>query len=119
MTVEALLRALRWVGYAESHARRAYASVIRADVDSARELLRRIRRGDVEDRFRLRDVYRNGWARLGDREPAQRAADLLRDFDYLRVEREETAGRRTECYRIHPKLLAEAREFLRNANRAN
>jgi putative DNA primase/helicase len=115
VTAEALLRALRWADYAEPHARRAYASVIRADADVARELLRRIRRGEVGDGFRLRDVYRNGWTKLGQPEQAKKAADLLCDFDYLRVEREETAGRWTERYRVHPKLLAEAAEYSRKA----
>ncbi len=115
----AFMRALQWVSYAESHANRAYASVMRADLDAARELLRRIRHGEVNDGFRLRDVYRNGWARLGDREAAKKAADLLCDFDDLRSEEERTAGRWTERYRIHPKLIAEALEYSRKAARGN
>jgi hypothetical protein len=110
---DAFIRALRWADYADSHAQRAYASVMRADLDAARELLKRIRRGEIQVGFRLRDVYRNGWARLGDREAVKKAAELLCDFDYLRGEEERTPGRWTERYRIHPKLLAEALEFQR------
>ncbi len=85
--------------------------MIRADVDGARELLRRIRRGEVADGSRLRDVYRNGWARLSQPEQAKKAADLLADFDWLRREQEQTAGRWTERYRAHPELLRTAREY--------
>lgn len=115
VTAEALLRALRWADYAESHARRAYASVIHADADGARELLRRIRRGEIGDGFRLRDVYRNGWTRLADTEHAKKAADWLCDSDYVDREQDKTAGRWTERYRVHPKLLAEAAEYLKKA----
>jgi hypothetical protein len=115
VTSGSLMRALDWALYAESHARRAYASVIQADADTARELLRRIRRGEVDDGFRLRDVYRNGWARLGQSDQVKKAAEQLCDHDYLRSEREQTPGRWTERYRIHPKLLAEAREYSRKA----
>jgi hypothetical protein len=116
---DALVRALGWVQYAESHARRAYASVIRADAEAARELLRRIRRGEVEDGFRLRDVYRNGWARLGQADQARKAVEMLCDFDYLKAESEQTSGRWTERYRVHPKVLAEAREFSEKCSAAN
>jgi putative DNA primase/helicase len=111
---DAFMRALQWADYADSQAGRAYASVMRADVDAARELLRRIRRSEVADGFRLRDVYRNGWARLGDRGAAQKAADLLADFDYLRREEDRTPGRWTERYRLHPLLVAQALEFSRS-----
>jgi putative DNA primase/helicase len=111
--IDALRRALQWADYAESHAKRAYASVIRADAAGARELLRRMRRGEIKDGFRLRDVYRNGWARLGQPEQAKKAAELLCDFDYLRAESEPTGGRWTERYRVHPMLLADAAEYLK------
>ncbi len=115
VSTDALLRALEWTRYAESHARRAYASVIRADVDGARELLKRIQKGAVSDGFRAREVYRNGWARLGQPEQVKQAAELLAEFDYLREEREETLGRWTSRYFINPRVLAEAREYFRTA----
>ena len=114
--IDALRRALQWADYAESHAKRAYASVIRADAAGARELLRRIRRGEIKDSFRLRDVYRNGWARLGQPEQAKKAAELLCDFDYLRAESEPTGGRWTERYRVHPMLLGDAAEYLKKTS---
>jgi putative DNA primase/helicase len=101
-----LLRALAWLDYLDSHARRAYASVMRPDADGARELLKRIRRGELPRRFRLRDVYRNGWSRLCDREHARGAARMLVDFDYLAEADEVTGGRPTSSYDVNPKALA-------------
>jgi hypothetical protein len=70
---DSLLRALGWVEYLESHAKRAYASVSRADFASARELLRRIQAGELPDHFRARDIYIKGWSRLATPEQAHRA----------------------------------------------
>ena len=53
----ALLKALAWAEYLESHARRAYPSVTQAEIEDARALLHRIRRGEVSNPFMPRDVY--------------------------------------------------------------
>ncbi len=101
----ALLRALAWAEYLDSHAGRAYASVMRPDADGARELLRRIRRQEVDSPFRARDVYRNGWSRLSDPEQVHRAVRLLCDFDYLRERSDPTGGRPTNVYTVNPRAL--------------
>jgi hypothetical protein len=101
--LRSLLRAEAWLDYLDTHARRAYASVMRADADSARELLRRIRRHDVPDSFRLRDVYRNQWSLLSTPDQARRAAQMLVDFDYVREIPVDTGGRRTSVFRINPR----------------
>jgi putative DNA primase/helicase len=99
----ALLKALAWAEYLESHARRAYASVTQAEAESARILLTRIRRGEVPDPFRPRDVYLKHWAYLANPEEAHQAVRLLTDLDYLREERQETGGRPKTLYWINPK----------------
>jgi hypothetical protein len=98
-----LLRALGWAEYLDSHARRAYASVSRADLASARELLRRIRAGEVADSFRARDIYIKGWSRLATPEQAHSAARTLAEFDYLREHDEQTGGRSTTRYEVNPR----------------
>jgi putative DNA primase/helicase len=98
-----LLRAQGWAEYLDSHARRAYASVSRADLASARELLRRIRAGEVADSFRARDIYIKGWSRLATPEQAHLAARTLAEFDYLREYGEQTGGRSTSRYQVNPK----------------
>jgi hypothetical protein len=101
---DSLLRAIGWVEYLESHAKRAYASVSRADFASARELLRRIQVGEVPDHFRARDIYIKGWSRLATPEQAHRAARTLADFDYLReFDEQRTGGRPTTSYDVNPR----------------
>ena len=99
----ALLKALAWAEYLESHARRAYASVTQAEAQSARALLNRIRRGEVPDPFGPRDVYLKHWASLSSPEETHQAVRLLVDLDYLREERQETGGRPKALYWINPK----------------
>ena len=99
----ALLKALAWAEYLESHARRAYASVMQAESESARALLQRIRRGDVPDPFVPRNVYLKHWAYLSTPEETYQAVRLLTDLDWLLEEREETGGRPKVQYRTNPK----------------
>lgn len=99
----ALLKALAWAEYLESHARRAYASVTQAEAESARVLLARIRRGEVPDPFGPRNVYLKHWAYLSNPEEVHQAVRLLGDLDYLREERQETGGRPKALYWINPK----------------
>ena len=102
---DALLRAMVWVEYLESYAKRAHGSVSRADFASARELLRRIQAGEVLDHFRARDIYIKGWSRLATPEQAHRAARTLADFDYLRENDEQrTGGRPTMSYDVNPRM---------------
>ena len=100
----AVLRALAWAEYLETHARRAYASVTQADAESARALLTRIRRGEVPDPFVRRDVYLKHWAHLSTPEETHQAVRLLVDLDCLREERQETGGAPKTLYRINPKV---------------
>ena len=100
----ALLKALAWAEYLESHARRAYASVTQAESESARALLNHIRRGDVPDPFSRRDVYLKHWAYLSTPEDTTQAVKLLCDLDWLREERHhETGGAPKTLYRINPR----------------
>jgi hypothetical protein len=98
----AMLRALGWARYLESHARRAYAAVAQPETEGARALLRRIRKGEVSDGFTLRSVYTKGWTHLNTPEAAQHAADMLVEYGWLRRERRDTDGRPTFMYHINP-----------------
>jgi putative DNA primase/helicase len=102
----ALLKALAWAEYLESHARRAYASVTQAEAESARALLRRIQRGEVPDPFVARDVYLKHWAYLSKPEEVHEAVRLLCDLDYLRKEEQATGGRPRGAIWINPKARA-------------
>lgn len=100
----ALLKALGWAEYLESHARRAYASVTQAEVEGARALLHRIRRGEVANPFVPRDVYLKHWACLSEPGQVHEAVRLLADLDYLRKEEQATGGRPKAAIWINPKV---------------
>ena len=57
VSAAATARALAWAVYLRSHAERAYGSVMLAEAEGAKALLKRIKAGDVQDGFASRDVY--------------------------------------------------------------
>jgi hypothetical protein len=101
----ALVRALAFAEYLETHARRAYGSGSEAEAATAKAIVSRIRTGDLVDGFTARDVYRNGWSNLSDREAVQSGLDMLLDLDWLKTAQEATGGRARVTYVINPRGL--------------
>jgi putative DNA primase/helicase len=104
----AILRALAWAEYLETHARRAYASLDAPEQSAAKAIIDRLRKGDLAPEFKARDIYRKGWAHLSDRELVHNALDLLADFDWLAVRdlsARETEGRPARVYVANPRGL--------------
>jgi hypothetical protein len=99
----ALVRALAFSDYLETHARRAYGSGTEAESETAKAILSRIRKGDLRDDFTARDVYRNQWSGLSDREAVQAGLELLVDLDWLAASSSQTGGRSRTSYRINPR----------------
>lgn len=99
----ATLRALAWGEYLESHARRVYGSGTQPDAETAKAILVRIRKGDLKDGFSSRDVWRNGWSKLADRDQVAAGLRVLVDYDWLSENRTETGGRPATVYRINPR----------------
>ncbi len=104
ITEAAMLRALGWAVYLESHARRIYGGALAPEVDAARAILRRIKRGDLpRDGFGSRDVWRPGWAGLTDRDLVAAALAYLVDMDWLRADQVRTEGRPATVYAFNPR----------------
>jgi putative DNA primase/helicase len=99
---EPTLQALAWAEYLETHAMRAYASVTSANTLAARALLKKIQTGAIGREFSARDVYRQGWAYLGDREATEAALKMLVEHDFLRSQLQETGGRTALIYSVNP-----------------
>lgn len=100
----AMLRALAWAEYLESHANRIYGGVSRPEVEHGRAILRRIKRGDLpRDGFSSRDVWRPGWSGLEDAEKANLGLQYLVAMDWLIVVTSKTGGRPATVYRLNPK----------------
>src|SRR5680860_596859 len=76
--------AAAWCDYLESHARRIYGLVTNATKQAAATLAGKIRKGKLNDGFTVRDVYRQNWHLLTDRESAKNACDELVADGWLR-----------------------------------
>lgn len=100
------LRALAWSQYLETHARRAYGAATSGDVETAKAILYRIRKGDLPSRFGSRDVWRPGWTGLSDRDDVAGGLALLVDLDWLREVAEPTPGRTRTVYVANPRASA-------------
>jgi hypothetical protein len=99
----AVLRALAFAKYLETHAGRAYGAGADHEVAAAQAILKHIQSGDLQDGFTGRDVHRARWSNLSDRSRVQAGLDLLAEFQWLRGQPQQTGGRPTVAYQINPK----------------
>ena len=68
------LRALHWSVYLQTHARRCYGVAQSGEVDTARRILERVRKGDLlREGFGTRDIQRAGWSGLSNPKQVQEA----------------------------------------------
>ena len=107
VTLAALEKALLWANYLESHARRIYSAVLRPDAAAARELAKHLQRGDLADKFTLREAYRKGWTGLASKEDAEAATEILCELGWIRpVHSASPATGRPACqsFEVHPKI---------------
>jgi hypothetical protein len=105
----ALLKALAFARYLESHARRVYGAHNTIEIAAGKAILAHIRNGDLKDSFTARDVHQRDWSGLTDREHVQRGLDLLIELGHLAAVPSavgERGGRRTTSYEINPRVLA-------------
>jgi hypothetical protein len=102
----ALARAMAWAKYLETHARRAYGSVIAGAAETAKAILLRIKSGHLGSEFSSREVWRPNWSKLTDRTAVQAGLTLLVDYDYLReTKKTATGGRHATVYVVNPKCM--------------
>jgi hypothetical protein len=110
--IDSLRRAIRWQQFLLEHAKRAYAAVTSATMDSAKALSKHIQRGALKDGFTVRDVYRHNWSLLGNTKEAAEAVAVLVDLGWLRAVQDarqnNTEGRPTVRHYINPRLRAAA-----------
>jgi putative DNA primase/helicase len=89
----AVLRAVAFADYLQTHARRAYAAGGQVQLAAAKAILRRIRKSDVSMPFTARDIHRRGWSGLTDIEQVQLGLDPLAHLNWLLCEKVATGGR--------------------------
>lgn len=106
--IESLKRAIAWQKFLLSHAGRAYASVSAGSKDAAKSLAQHIKKGDLQDGFTVRNVYRKNWSLLATAKEATEATEVLQDMGWLRAVRDvkvsASDGRPTVRYLINPKV---------------
>ena len=86
---EAALMAVGWCEYLESHAVRIYGGGQSPAMDSARELMRRIRKGELQDGAKPKEIYRRHWSKLDSAETVKAGLKVLEDYDWLVLEKSE------------------------------
>ncbi len=87
----ALLRAIAFSEYLESHAMRIY-NATRPDIDAAKTLLKKLSTGKLATPFKVRDIYRAGWTGLETPAKAQSAISLLLEYRHLIEEQIPSGG---------------------------
>jgi hypothetical protein len=105
---KATARALRWFAYLFAHAQRVYEMSGTAHVNSANLLLDKIREGKLGQQFTPREVKRKGWGGLITEDAVGGALDILLQANWLRLNTQETGGRPSEVYTVHPQELERA-----------
>ncbi len=69
----------------ESHARRIYSAILRPEAAAARELAKHLKRGDLGNKFTIRETYRKGWTGLSSKEDAESAVEILCELNWIRL----------------------------------
>ena len=110
VTLDALLCALAWAEYLETHARRLYAAATMPQADIARGILAKVGAGALGTadaagvrHFTARDIIQRDWSRLGDPEDVRKGLALLVDLGWLRESTVKTGGRPRTTYAVNPR----------------
>lgn len=100
----AALMAVGWCQYLESHAGRVYGGATMPGMEAAREIIKHINRGAIQDGSKLRDIHRNQWTRLATPEEVKAGMEVLQEYDWLTVDKITTGGRPSEIVRLNPAI---------------
>ncbi len=108
VSLDAWVMAEMWIMYLTSHARRTYVALETDNTDVAHRIIRRLTKEELPRVFTSRDIYRNCWAGLKDREQVEQALQLLVEYDWLEAERVATGGKPKMTYTVNPKAMKKA-----------
>lgn len=105
INMAAAMKAIMWCKYLESHAKRLYSSAQCLELESAKALMNKIKKGEVQEGCSLREIYyARHWTHLSNRKEVDDAVNLLQELGWLRVVSIATGGRPTQIIRLHPLL---------------
>ncbi len=109
MTIETTLKAIAYTEVLTTHARRVFALGENQIFALAQILIGKIRKGDLEQGFTIREVMRKQWSGLRQKDTVQDVIGLLLDYGYLLELPTSGEGRPTVKYSFHPSLEPEAK----------
>lgn len=104
VTIDALTMAIRWGNFLKAHARRIYAGALHGADLATKALSDKVKAGKVPNPFKVRDIYRAGWAGLSDKSDVEPAIDGLLEAGWIREEVIKGTGRTTTRYWVNPKI---------------
>jgi hypothetical protein len=106
VSIEAARLAASWVDYLELHARKIYAGSLNPDLQAAHLLMQKIQQEKIKDGMSIRDIYRNHWAGLDNKERVMQGLLLLADHGHLRLEivKSEEGRPASDVIRINPSI---------------
>ena len=106
ITKETLEEALVWLEYFESHAWRIYGSEATAIPSAAKNLIDRVKRGEITTPFSARDIYhKHHWSGLSNAEEVSEVLDYLIEKNCAKSTKIGTGGCPSVKYALHPKVL--------------
>jgi hypothetical protein len=103
--VAAVQRAYRFAGYLETHARRLYASGMESGASTAKAIIERIRKRQLQDGFTAYDITQRDWSQLKDAAQVKEGLDLLADYNWLADFEQKTRGRPKVIYFVNPDVF--------------
>jgi hypothetical protein len=110
MTIETTLKAIAYTEVLTTHARRVFALGENQIFALAQILIGKIKKGELEQGFTIREVMRKHWSGLGTKDTAQDVIGLLIDYGYLLELPTSGEGRPTIKYAFHPSLETEKKD---------
>ena len=104
----ALRKALLWIDYLEQHAIRVYNTAVSPDEINAETILKKIKKGQLSNGFKVRDIVMQKWTGLSNTETVKQALKVLDEYGHIREEKipaGKAGGRPSVQYHIHPDYI--------------
>ena len=106
---EALITALAWSEFLETHAQRLYGAALDKTTSNAGTILKRIKKGDLSATFTRRELQQKGWTGLTDPTAVDMALERLEAHNFIRIEKHHGSkgGRPSIVCTVNPMVLGQ------------
>lgn len=103
----ALERALQWRKYLETHARKTFGESAQSGLTLAHSIAKKIQDGKIKNGMTMREFKRKGWGKSRDDETRTAAFDILKEHNWLLIEKINPNGKGSdsEVIRLNPSLI--------------